>query len=120
MKTRNILSTIVLALAFVFSASLFTSCQSPEEKAISQLETLCETIESDSFNSDDWESIQNQYADLQETIKECDFTEEQLQTIGKLNARFASAAAKQSLKSFGKGINDAINVGKGFIDGLKE
>lgn len=97
---------------------IMASCQSKEEQVISQLEDICEIVESDDFTSEDFDAFNEKYQKITSSLNECEFTNEQLQEIGKLQGRIASAMAKQSLKSAGDILNGVVNAGKGFIEGL--
>lgn len=119
MKIKNVFSAIVVALAIVISASTFVSCQSKEEAALSQMEKICEIVEAEDFDSADWEKIQNEYNELADKIGECDFTDEQAKEIAKLQGRFAAAAAKQAVGSFGKMIKGSLNSIDGFVEGIE-
>lgn len=120
MKIKNIFSAITIVLVMVISASTFVSCQSKEEAAIAQMEKICEIVEDEDFDSADWEKIQKEYDELVEKSKDCNFTDEQIKEMAKLQGRFASAAAKQAVGSFGDMIKGAMNAGKGFVEGLTE
>ena len=115
---KKYLSVFAIVSAMAFTASSFVACQSKEESAISQMEKICETVESEDFDSEDWEKIQKEYDELSDKMKDCNFSDEQVQEIAKLQGRFASAAAKQAVGSFGKMLNGAIDAGKGFVEGL--
>ena len=52
MKT-NVLVRIATVVGLLVTFSLLTSCQSKEEKVISQLESLCKTVEKESFDIKD-------------------------------------------------------------------
>ena len=56
MKTK-ILVRIAAVIGLLVTFSLLTSCQSKEEKVISQLESLCKAVEKDSFDIKDVDSV---------------------------------------------------------------
>lgn len=108
MKTLiRIASVIGLLVTF----SLLTSCQSKEEKVISQLESLCKTVEKDNFDIKDIDSLQAKFDAVRETAKQCNFTSDQLKEVAKLEARFTKAIAKKALQRVG----DTVD---GIIEGL--
>lgn len=111
MKTNAIIRiAAVIGVLCAFSL-LTTSCKSKEEKAISQLESLCQTVEKESFDAKDLDSIQAKYEAIHESLKDCNFNNDQLKEVAKLEARFAKAVAKKALQRVG----DAV---EGVLEGL--
>ena len=110
MKNRIIIR-LAAVVAALFTFCFLTSCQSKEEKVISQLESLCKTVEKDSFSVDDIDSLQDKFDAVRETAKECDFTNEQLKEVAKLEARFTKAIAKKAIERVGSALD-------GILDGL--
>lgn len=108
MKT---LIRIASVLGLLVTFSLLTSCQSKEEKVISQLESLCKTVEKDNFDIKDIDSLQAKFDAVRETAKQCNFTSDQLKEVAKLEARFTKAIAKKALQRVG----DTVD---GIIEGL--
>ena len=109
MKNRIIirLAAVVALVTFCF----LTSCQSKEEKIISQLESLCKTVERDGFNVKDIDSVQEKFEAIHESAKDCNFTNDQLKEVAKLDARFTKAVAKKAVER----VDNAID---GIIEGL--
>ena len=110
MKTR-ILTCLVAIAAILFSSSLFISCQSPEEKVISLLESLCKTVEKDSFTVDQMDTIQDKFKEVNEAAKTCKFTDEQLKEVTKLKVRFSKGVVKKAADRVGSAVD-------GFIEDL--
>lgn len=110
MKTK-ILVRIAAVIGLLVTFSLLTSCQSKEEKVISQLESLCKTVEKDSFDIKDVDSLQAKFDAVRETAKQCNFTNDQLKEVAKLEVRFTKAIAKKALERVG-------NAVEGIVDGL--
>ena len=110
MKTR-IIRRFAAVIAVLVTFCFLTSCQSKEEKVISQLESLCKTVEKDSFSVDGIDSLQARFDAVRETAKECDFTNEQLKEVAKLEARFTKAIAKKAIERVGSAL-------EGIVDGL--
>ena len=108
MKT---LIRIASVLGLLVTFSLLTSCQSTEEKVISQLESLCKTVEKDNFDIKDIDSLQAKFDAVRETAGQCNFTSDQLKEVAKLEARFTKAIAKKALQRVG----DTVD---GIIEGL--
>lgn len=98
-------------IAVILSFTVFTSCQSKEERVISKLESLCKTVESDSFSMDDLETVKAKFEQLHQETRECNFTNEQVKEVAKLEARFTKALAT-------KAIEHAGNVMGGALEGL--
>ncbi len=108
---RSIILRLAAVVAVLVTFCFLTSCQSKEEKVISQLESLCKTVEKDSFSVDDIDSLQDKFDAVRETAKECDFTNEQLKEVAKLEARFTKAIAKKAIERVGSALD-------GILDGL--
>ena len=102
---------IASVIGLLVTFSLLTSCQSKEEKVISQLESLCKTVEKDNFDIKDIDSLQAKFDAVRETAKQCNFTSDQLKEVAKLEARFTKAIAKKALQRVG----DTVD---GIIEGL--
>jgi len=96
------------------------SCQSKEEQVISGLEKLAAQIEqrADSFTDKDWEGIMAKYEELHEQALECDFTQEQLKELGRVEGKLTTIFAKEGSKKIGRDIKNIINGGKAVIDGF--
>ena len=73
------------------------SCQSKEEQVISGLEKLAAQIEqrADSFTDKDWEGIMTKYEELHEQALECDFSQEQLTELGRVEGKLTTIFAKE-------------------------
>lgn len=110
MKTR-IITRVAAIAAVLVSFALFTACQSKEERALSQLESLCETIEQENFSLDDMDAIQAKYDAIHATLEECNLTNEQVKERSKLEARYTKAVAKKAVQRIGGAID-------GFLEGL--
>ncbi len=110
MKTR-IVTYLAAIAAILFSCSLLSSCQSPEEKVISQLESLCKTVEKDSFTADEIDSVQDKFEEVNEAAKACHFTAEQVKEVTKLKVRFTKGIAKKAAEHVGSTLD-------GLIEGL--
>jgi peptidoglycan hydrolase CwlO-like protein len=110
MKKRIILR-LAAVVAVLVTFCFLTSCQSKEEKVISQLESLCKTVERDGFNVKDIDSVQARFEAIHESAKECNFTNEQLKEVAKLDARFTKAVAKKAIERVGNALD-------GIVEGL--
>lgn len=110
MKTK-FFARLAIVVALLVSFSMLTSCQSKEDRVISQLESLCKTVERDSFNAKDMDSAKAKFEAIHESAKDCNFTNEQLKEVAKLDARYAKAMAKKAVERVGNAVD-------GIIEGL--
>ena len=103
----NVFTKVATVVALLFAFSLLTSCQSKEEK----MESLCKTVEKDSFDVKDIDALKAKFDAITETAKDCNFTNEQLKEVAQLSARFTKAIAKKALERVGSAVD-------GFLEGL--
>ena len=98
------------------------SCQSREERTISDLRSIAEKIEnkSDVMTTEDWSKLEKEFEAVIEKAKDCEFTDEQLKEIGRLEAKITVEITKQAGKNLGKGLKDLFNMGKGLIEGISD
>ena len=111
-KVFNFLCIAVLAVTI-------SSCAGWQAKhQMSKLESLVEKVEQEggSYTSQDWDKVSAQYDEITAKMAQCDYTDEQLQEIGRLKARYYAARVKNT----GGVFNDIIQQVKGAFDGLKE
>ncbi|MBQ5983451.1 MAG: hypothetical protein IKH49_10810 [Bacteroidales bacterium] len=107
MKT-NVFTRLAIVLAVLFTFSMLTSCQSKEEKVLSQMESLCKTAEKESFNVQDIDSLQEKFDAVRQTAKECNFTDDQVKELTKLEVRFTKAIAKKAVERIGNAVEGAL------------
>ena len=107
----RIITRMAAVIAVLVSFCLATSCQSKEEKVISQLESVCKAAEKGNLDAKDLESLQAKYETIHQSAKECDFTNEQLKEVASLDARYMKAVAKNAVERAG-------NAVEGFFEGL--
>lgn len=113
---------LILVCAVVVFSFVFCSCQSKEQKVIDQLKSLTEKIEK---NSSDWDSDQwtDALADLEkihEEMKDCEFNNEQLQTLGEVEGRLTTVVMTEGAKAFGKNVGSFLQGAGSYIKGFKE
>ena len=104
----SIIARIAAVAAVLFTFSLLTSCQSKEEKVISQMESLCKTVEKDNFDVKDIDSLQAKFDEIRAVAKECNFTDEQVKEMAQLEVRFTKAVAKKAVERIGNAIEGAL------------
>lgn len=116
MKTKFILSTLFISLLTL------TSCQSREEKVISQLDRLSERIEKDgnNFDAEDWEEAIEDFAEIHEDMQDCEFTKEQLRELGKKEGKVSAIIAKEGSKALGREFKNFLGNFGAFAKGFKE
>ena len=116
MKTKFILSTLFISLLTL------TSCQSREEKVISQLDRLSERIEKDgnNFDAEDWEEAIEDFAEIHEDMQDCEFTKEQLRELGKKEGKVSAILAKEGSKALGREFKNFLGNFSAFANGFKE
>ena len=107
----NVITKVATVVALLFAFSLLTSCQSKEEKVISQMESLCKTVEKDSFDVKDIDALKAKFDAITEQAKDCDFTNEQLKEVAQLSARFTKDITKKALERVGSAVD-------GILEGL--
>lgn len=112
---KMFLFAVVLASALVMS-----SCQSKEEKVISQMEKIEKLVSSEDFQIDKLDEIKKQYDAILTASKECNFSEEQSKQLVEVQGRIAAAMTKQMIKGAGSILNDAIDASQGFMKGFTD
>jgi len=121
MKTNKLLMLVAVAIVSVFT---LMSCQSREERVISRIESLCDEIDDDDFDSDDIERIVEEFQELREDAQDCNFTSEQQKRLIKATGKVSAAMAKKMpgllLKSGGSLLKNAMDFAGGFADGFAE
>lgn len=118
MKTRT-LSIIALVGCLLF---LTTSCQSDEKRTIKDLKKLATKVEKNhsKYDADDWADALEDYEEIHEDMKYCDFTNEQLREIGRIDGKLAMILTREYSKALGKGLNNLIGGATAFTQGLVE
>ena len=104
----RIAAVVAVLLSFTF---LTTSCKSREERVISQLESLCKAAEKGNLDADDVDALQEKYDKVLDNARECDFTDEQVKEVARLETRYTKAITKNAIKRAG-------NAVEGFFEGL--
>lgn len=117
MKTK-----VLFVLGILFMASTLTSCQTKEERLIGKMESLAERVDknAETYDSEDWEAVLKEYAQLQEEAVKCDFTQEQYKELGRIEAKLTSVLTSEGAKSFGREFDNLLQNGKNFIDGFMQ
>ena len=118
MKKKALLTLTVLMLGLF----CLTSCQSKEERAINKLEQLSERIEKngDKYDMEEWSGIMKELEAINDDIDDCKFTSEQLEEVGRLQAKFYKAIVKNGKKIFSSGLSKVFTNFGAYAQGLKE
>ena len=120
MKMKSFFSKVGMMCVMSAAIMFMASCQSKEEKFISQLEDICEMVEDEDFAIEDYEKVSQNYEKILSGASDCDFTTEQLKEIGKLQGRITVALTKQSMKGAGNFFKGMMEGAKGMVEGITE
>lgn len=115
-KVINFLLVAVLALSLASCAKMQAKHQ------MHALESLTEKVEKngDSFTKQDWAEVSQEYDEICAKMNECEYTQEQMQEIGRLKGRFYAACTKKAINNAGGLLNGLMNTVGGAIDGFME
>jgi ribosomal protein S15P/S13E len=113
-------------IKFYIAFSLFflmVACNASKQK-IDQVDNQLDSMESDesSISDEDWKKLDAKIAELDQHIKENrqDYTDEQLQEIGRLRGRYSRLALKKGIEDARQGLKDLTELAKGFLEGFTE
>ncbi len=120
--------TLQLMKLLFFSAflSVVMSCQTKEERVIADLEKLAIQIEqrAETYSDEDWQMVIDKYKKIHRESMDCDFTEEQLKELGRVEGKLTTVIAKEGSKKISRDVKDLVKDGKsvveGFLQGLSE
>ena len=115
MKISRILSAALLAAGLTLA-----SCTSNEERAISEVKDLIETVQNcETVSELDMDELNAKYEELSKLVDKCNFTEEQrtefYSSVGKLQGLFLQKAVSGGLGGMMKGLGGMM---KGMSEGL--
>lgn len=116
----------LLMSVFAFAAICFSSCKSKEEKCIDDLRAIVEKVESNGENmsEEEWTAVLEDYEAITNDASECQFTDEQIKEVAKLEGQFMAKSGKAYMKQVGGKVKDALKQAGdalgGFVDGLNE
>lgn len=112
--------------AFFVGLLCLASCQSKEEKVISDLNGLSEYIEKNGqdFDARDWKEVLEEWENIHQEMEECEFTKKQLQEVGRADGKLTAVFAKEGAKAFGRNffsiLEDFSLFAEGFQEGVME
>lgn len=116
---KKLLSFICVAM---ISTLVLCSCKSKEERVIDQLDNLAEKIEKNAsdWDSEQWEDAFEEIQKIQKEISECKFSNEQLQTLGEVEGRLATAVLTYGAKAVGNEFGSFLQGAGSFVEGFKD
>ena len=112
--------------AGILAAAMLVACQSKEQRAVSRLESLAERVEQngEKYDEGQWDEVFEQYEEIHEEMRGCDFTNEQLREIGRIDGRQTALLTKQYLRVCGEAMGEVVSgmgsFAEGFAEGLDE
>jgi ribosomal protein S15P/S13E len=111
---------LYIACSLIF---LTVACNAPNHK-IGQVDKQLDAMELDvsSISDEDWKKLDAKIAELEQHYKENrkDYTDEQLQEIGRLQGRYSRLALKRGIENARQGLKDLNELAKGFLEGFTE
>lgn len=114
---------LVIAV-FALVVSVLTSCKTREERVIQRLSTLSEKIEKHGshWDADQWADALEEMQDIHYDIEDCDFTKEQLESLGQIEGRLTATILNEGAKALNQSISDFMDGAgaymKGFMQGI--
>jgi len=112
-----------ILLFSVVLAMVVTSCSETQAKwQINKLESLVERVEEKGadFSQQEWSEAADKYEQICAKMEQFHYTDEQLQEIGRLKARYYVACAKNMLNSSGSLLNGFLQQVSGAVDGVMD
>ena len=118
---KNLFIAILLC---VLTLSI-TSCQSKEDKVLSDLESVYNRLnDSENFTDADWTELLTEYEVIHEEAQTCEFSYEQKKELGRIEGKIMSKITERKSEELGSEIGNLINSGGaiigGFFEGLQE
>ena len=102
-------------------AMMVASCSTPKS-AINDLESLVENVEKNrkEFTEEDWTAVIKEYSAINETLKENEYSEEELKEIGRLKGRYVGLLTKSAVKVAGSQLKTLLKQFEGGMEGLEK
>lgn len=115
MKKLRIFMVVVMIAVFVMACNT-------SQSAISDLESLVEKVEKNrkEYTEEDWTSVMKEYSTINESLKENEYTEEELKEIGRLKGRYVGLLTKSAMKVAGSQLKTLLKQFEGGMEGLSE
>lgn len=117
MRSKKLVNIVVIVLLITL-----TSCQSREDRIISRLTNLAESINKhgEDYSVEDWTEAMEDLADIHEDMEGCEFTKEQLKEVGRIDGRLSVIIAREGAKALGKETVSFLDRFNAFAVGVKE
>lgn len=109
---------------FALVACVLTSCKTREERVIARLSILSEKIEKHGaqWDADQWADALEEMEDIHYDIDDCDFTKEQLKSLGQIEGRLTATILNEGAKALNQSMSDFMDGAgaymKGFMQGI--
>lgn len=109
---------IYLGIVTLFS---FISCDS-RKSAIDDLKSLVNNVEVnyDSFTQEDWDNISLSYSAIEEELQKHEYTDEELDEIGRLKGKYLGLQTKHTIENIEKRATDFGKQLDGVIEGFSD
>ena len=106
----------------ILEAAMLVGCQSKEKRTVSRLESLADRVEQNGERYDEgqWEEVFEQYEEIHEEMRGCDFTNEQLREIGRIDGRLTAVLTRQYLRVYGQAMGEVVNGLGSFAEAFAE
>jgi len=111
----TLISMIALGLFLV-------SCTDKKISALKELESFTEEIKysSDHYTQDEWDNAQNEFCIICEELDNYDYTDEELNYIGRMKGECTALFARHTVSDLKKSLNRIGQEVKGFVEGFTE
>ncbi|MDY4567297.1 MAG: hypothetical protein SPD86_09630 [Prevotella sp.] len=117
---NTISKRLVIAAVCIFMVMGLFSCMSKEDRALQHLRDFTEKLETEGakFDIDQWKDAAKEFTSIRTEISKYQYSPEENQEIGKLEARCATAFATNASNNLIKDFLDLIPEVKGAVDEL--
>lgn len=111
----------VLCLSMGFMLFL-NSCKPHEERVINRLDNLSEKVEKNGskWNADQWADALEELEDIHYDMEDCEFTPEQLRTLGRVEGRLTVIIMTEGAKKLGDKFLSFMEGAGAFMKGYQE
>lgn len=121
MKNNLSISKILVCFIAILSMTL-VACKNYEERIIDRLNNLADKVEKDGskWNYNQWSDALAELDDIRFNMKDCEFTAQQLQEVGKAEGRLTVAFLTEGAKVLGEEFTNFLNEAGSFMQGFRE
>lgn len=112
---------IIFIYLGVVTLFCFMSCDS-RKSAIDDLKSLVNNVEVnyDSFTQEDWDNISLSYSAIEEELKKHEYTDEELDEIGRLKGKYLGLQTKYTIENIEKRATEFGKQLDGVIEGFSD